>query len=114
MKDRMFEEQQTKKSYHILSFYFFPECSDGTHGLECGYVCGTCSDGDWCNHVYGSCPNGCDVGVFGDTCDRGKMRRRKHRYTSYQHEFEIKEKKYFKVHSFSYISNGLEYIHVSY
>eukprot|EP00105_Crassostrea_gigas_P037048 XP_019921196.1 PREDICTED: scavenger receptor class F member 2-like [Crassostrea gigas] len=69
------------------------KCSDGTYGLECGYVCGNCSDGDWCNHVNGSCPNGCDVGVFGDRCDRGKMHRRKHRYTSYQHEFEIKEEK---------------------
>ena len=51
---------------------FFKECSDGTYGLECGNLCGNCSNGDRCNHVNGSCPNGCDAGVFGDKCDKGK------------------------------------------
>lgn len=34
-------------------------------------MCGNCSNGDWCFHMNGSCPNGCDVGVFGDKCDQG-------------------------------------------
>lgn len=51
--------------------FFFAECSAGTYGLNCGKVCGNCSNGDWCFHMNGSCPNGCDVGVFGDKCDQG-------------------------------------------
>lgn len=47
-------------------------CSFGTYGLECENSCGNCSIGDRCNHVNGSCPNGCDVGVFGLKCDEGK------------------------------------------
>ena len=36
-------------------------------------MCGNCSRGDQCNHVNGSCLNGCDVGVYGDKCDKGKF-----------------------------------------
>lgn len=51
--------------------FFFTECRVGTYGLECGNECGNCSNSEWCYHVNGSCPNGCDVGVFGDYCDQG-------------------------------------------
>lgn len=54
--------------------YIFTECSIGTYGLECGNVCGNCSNGNQCNHVNGSCPNGCDVGSFGDKCNKGKVK----------------------------------------
>lgn len=57
--------------YNVESFSLI-ECSDGTYGPECRNLCGNCSDGDWCNHVNGSCPNGCVAGVSGDTCDTGK------------------------------------------
>ena len=43
------------------------------YGLECSQVCGNCSNGEQCHHVNGSCINGCDVGVFGDKCDKGKI-----------------------------------------
>lgn len=72
MKDKMFEKAIDKKFLsHTFSLFFFPECDDGTYGLECENACGNCSDGNWCNHMNGSCPNGCDMGVFGDTCDKG-------------------------------------------
>lgn len=34
-------------------------------------VCSNCRDGEPCNHVNGSCPNGCDRGTYGDKCDIG-------------------------------------------
>lgn len=30
-------------------------------------------NGDKCNHVNGSCQNGCDAGVSGDKCDKGDI-----------------------------------------
>ena len=43
------------------------------YGLECSQACGNCSNGEQCHHVNGSCINGCDVGVVGDKCDKGKI-----------------------------------------
>lgn len=37
-------------------------------------MCGKCLNGVKCNHVNGSCPNGCDTGVFSDKCDQGKQK----------------------------------------
>lgn len=48
-------------------------CVDYKYGLECNSTCGKCFDGNKCNHMTGSCPNGCDAGVFGDKCDQGKI-----------------------------------------
>ena len=49
----------------------FTECADNTYGLECTKLCPKCRDGEQCDHVNGSCPNGCDKGIYGDKCDRG-------------------------------------------
>ena len=35
--------------------------------------CGNCSGGVQCDHVTGTCPNGCDLGMHGDKCDRGNL-----------------------------------------
>ena len=48
-------------------------CEQFTYGLECKQACGYCSKGEQCNHVNGSCLNGCDVGVYDDKCDKGKF-----------------------------------------
>ena len=32
-------------------------------------VCSNCRDCEPCNHVNGSCPNGCDRGTYGVECD---------------------------------------------
>ena len=39
--------------------------------MECKQSCGNCSGGVQCDHVTGSCPNGCDAGMYGDKCDLG-------------------------------------------
>ena len=37
-------------------------------------MCGNCSNGEPCHHVDGTCPHGCDAGMYGDKCDKGNMR----------------------------------------
>lgn len=51
--------------------FFVTACDGNTYGLECKKRCGNCSDSVQCNHVTGTCPNGCNVGVFGEKCDIG-------------------------------------------
>lgn len=34
-------------------------------------MCGNCFNGEPCNHVDGSCSNGCHSGSFGVLCDKG-------------------------------------------
>ena len=53
---------------------YFTECDGHTYGLGCKQSCGKCSGGVQCDHVTGSCPNGCDAGKYGDKCDIGKVR----------------------------------------
>ena len=36
--------------------------------------CGNCSGGVQCDHMTGTCPNGCEPGVYRDECDRGNFR----------------------------------------
>nr|XP_022304916.1 protein draper-like isoform X2 [Crassostrea virginica] len=44
-------------------------CDVYTYGVDCKR-CGNCSGGVQCDHVTGTCPNGCDPGMYGDECDR--------------------------------------------
>ena len=37
-------------------------------------MCGNCSNGKPCHHVDGTCPNGCDAGMYSEKCDLGNMR----------------------------------------
>ena len=55
------------------AFFEIVECKDNTHGLGCIGLCGHCLYGDQCDHVNGSCPNGCDKGTYGDKCDKGLL-----------------------------------------
>lgn len=50
------------------------ECAGNTYGLECTKLCTNCRDGEQCDHVNGSCLNGCDKGVHGVNCDKGKIK----------------------------------------
>ena len=34
-------------------------------------MCGNCSNREPCHHVDGTCPHGCDAGMYGDKCDLG-------------------------------------------
>ena len=48
-------------------------CDVYTYGLDCER-CGNCSGDVQCDHVTGSCPKGCDAGIYGDKCDLGNMK----------------------------------------
>ena len=37
-------------------------------------MCGNCLNETQCNHINGSCMNGCDPGWEGDLCGNGKSR----------------------------------------
>ena len=52
----------------------FTECAKNTYGVECKEMCGNCGNGEPCHHVDGTCPNGCEAGMYGDKCDLGNMR----------------------------------------
>ena len=49
------------------------KCTGNTYGLKCEQSCGKCSGGVQCDYVTGSCPNGCDAGMYGYKCDLGKV-----------------------------------------
>ncbi|XP_060595667.1 receptor-type tyrosine-protein phosphatase kappa-like [Ruditapes philippinarum] len=43
-------------------------CSPGHFGAGCSQTCGTCKNGEPCNHVTGDCSNGCESGWQGKSC----------------------------------------------
>ena len=42
-----------------------------TYGLDCQEICGNCLNLKQCNHINGSCMEGCDPGFQGEKCVRG-------------------------------------------
>ena len=56
-----------------MNLFYDTGCNVYTYGSDC-ISCGNCSGGVQCNHVTGTCPNGCDAGMYGDKCDLGNMR----------------------------------------
>jgi hypothetical protein len=52
---------------------FFSVCDAHTFGVRCSSSCGNCSRGDICHHTNGTCPRGCDVGVYGERCQERKF-----------------------------------------
>ena len=55
-----------------MNLFYVTGCNVYTYGSDCIY-CGNCSGGVQCNHVTGTCPNGCDAGIYGDKCDLGNV-----------------------------------------
>ena len=53
-----------------MNVFYVTGCNAYTYGSDCIH-CGNCSGGVQCNHVTGTCPNGCDTGIYGDKCDFG-------------------------------------------
>jgi hypothetical protein len=39
-------------------------CESGKYGKNCESTCGHCANDEPCNHVDGSCPNGCKPGYI--------------------------------------------------
>ena len=60
----------------LFNVSFILECDGNTHGLECNKSCGYCFNREQCDHVTGSCLNGCDKGFYGDKCDKGMFEER--------------------------------------
>lgn len=50
---------------------FFSACNHNMYGLDCKETCGKCSNKTQCNHVNGSCSEGCSAGFHGDKCNMG-------------------------------------------
>lgn len=75
---------------HVFFWFDLVECDDNKYGLECISTCGKCLKGVQCNHVNGSCPNGCDAGVFDDKCDKGKNYA--HKYNGFLEEQHTRHK----------------------
>lgn len=48
------------------------ECTAGYYGLECNSTCvGHCKDNKQCNHINGTCDDGCKDGYTGSNCTEG-------------------------------------------
>ena len=63
-------------SFLVLTFqllFYVTGCHVYTYGPDCIY-CGNCSGGVQCNHVTGTCPKGCDSGIYGEKCDLGNVK----------------------------------------
>lgn len=48
------------------------ECREFTYGKGCINLCGHCFDGEVCDHVNGTCANGCETGWTTDICNKSK------------------------------------------
>lgn len=47
------------------------ECNSGTYGKNCSYQCGECLNAVTCDHVNGTCSEGCKPGWQNtDKCDK--------------------------------------------
>ena len=57
---------------HVFQIYFYIyACENLTYGLDCREICGNCLNLKQCNHINGSCMEGCDPGFQGEKCVRG-------------------------------------------
>ena len=48
--------------------FIFTECPKGYYGDDCKKECGYCTDLTQCNHVNGTCLDGCEAGYKGEHC----------------------------------------------
>ncbi|XP_069125998.1 receptor-type tyrosine-protein phosphatase kappa-like isoform X3 [Argopecten irradians] len=44
-------------------------CPDGKYGSGCNQTCGRCRNGDVCETMFGTCPDGCEPGFDGPACE---------------------------------------------
>ena len=57
----------------LMNVFYVTGCNVYTYGSDCIH-CGNCSGGVQCNHVTGTCRNGCDADIYGDKCDLGNVK----------------------------------------
>lgn len=53
-------------------FYFIIECNDRKYGDGCQRKCGFCLNMTQCDHVNGTCSQGCEAGYQGQMCEQGQ------------------------------------------
>lgn len=75
-KNAMNEITHTLKKGIFFSLWFYQffivECIAGYYGLECKSKCvGHCKDNKQCNHINGTCDDGCKDGYTGSDCTEG-------------------------------------------
>lgn len=51
---------------------YYPECTNGTYGANCGSTCGQCRNDADCDPISGMCTFGCDPGWQGLRCQQSK------------------------------------------
>eukprot|EP00105_Crassostrea_gigas_P039175 XP_019923323.1 PREDICTED: uncharacterized protein LOC109618913 [Crassostrea gigas] len=49
------------------------ECDNRKYGDGCQKSCGQCVNKTQCDHVIGTCPQGCEAGYKGQMCDQGQL-----------------------------------------
>lgn len=65
----------------LLQLYRASACLNNTYGVECLETCGKCLSEQQCNHINGTCTNGCETGYYSDRCKRGIVLTLKLTYT---------------------------------
>uniref|UniRef100_K1RBD9 Endothelial cells scavenger receptor n=1 Tax=Magallana gigas TaxID=29159 RepID=K1RBD9_MAGGI len=58
----------SKYAYNELCEFEVYVCQNNTYGAGCSEDCGHCFSGQQCNHIFGTCPIGCDAGYYNDRC----------------------------------------------
>lgn len=55
-----------------IVLFFNEGCDSGEYGENCSIPCGYCFESEQCNHINGTCMNGCDSGYQGVLCTESK------------------------------------------
>lgn len=61
------------KTDHSTLCFSVTECDNRKYGDGCQKSCGQCVNKTQCDHVIGTCPQGCEVGYKGQICDQGQL-----------------------------------------
>ena len=57
-----------------MHFYWFSDCPPGFYGYKCKKVCSkNCLNNPDCDHIDGSCHDGCQAGYIGKLCNKCKI-----------------------------------------
>lgn len=78
-------EQHIKKKK--INGTHFSECQNHMYGAGCSEKCGYCLDGEQCDHVNGTCLNGCEAGYHQIRCKTGRYNNTIHCYVLTIHLF---------------------------
>lgn len=63
--------KQIETLWRCARFYYIIECNDRKYGDGCQRKCGLCLNMTQCDHVNGTCSQGCEAGYQGQMCEQG-------------------------------------------